>query len=380
MAGKLRVSRRTIAELSFLLRAVLDDLAARGGPQGKAHRSALDCIDAFVKGEPLEAGAVLAARAEIKKLEGRVGAGGPPLWLQLTSLPVEPLLRMAEGDDDRSAIVSERVAEMLRRAEAAGASERFEAMRSEARARAETIDDSLPADEGEGAREAQLLAMARASFEGQALALFDFVGPARDARKTARRADLSRRLEERGLPACAAVLSFEESFGGLLIPVTTEERWREHGLCTLVGAWAMLEEHPSFDLPNGGTTAEQKRLIPVARGTQEDVYFLDEEGGPYYHETIGEAGAVPFGRDARELVARLMFCALTYASQTSRGTPVFPTLERVRAVGPGLGLERVFADATSEWWFGDAAVVVGLQGQVWGIARTEAAAESLGAG
>ncbi len=162
--------------------------------------------------------------------------------------------------------------------------------------------------------------------------------------------------------------------------MTTEERWREHGLCTLVGAWAMLEEHPSFDLPNGGTTAVQKRLIPVARGTQEDVYFLDEEGGPYYHETIGEAGAVPFGRDARELVARLMFCALTYASQTSRGTPVFPTLERVRAVGPGLGLERVFADATSEWWFGDAAVVVGLQGQVWGIARTEAAAESLGAG
>lgn len=381
MVAKPRASRRQIAELSFVLRAILDDIASVGGSKGKAHRAALDVVDAFVRGEAPTPGALKTAREQVAKAVERLGVGSPSVWQALYWVPMDALLQMVERGDDTSALVLEHAGYALRSAHGGDATKRLEALRARGSAHAACVDAApLPAREARPpestrAAEVALLARSRAALSGEALALFDFARPERDAAQTTDRATLAKRLGELELPASEAVLAFEETYGGLLLPVTTCGDWRETRLATLVGPWAMLATHS--ELPRGGKTAETARLVPVARGTQEDVYFLDPSGAAYYHETMGAPGAVPFGADGTELVTRLVFGALTYAAQQQQGTAVFPPATRVADDAAKLGLTRLFADEASAWWCGPAAVVVVFRGQVWGLARTREAVEVL---
>lgn len=382
MVAKPRGSRRSVAELSFLLRAILDQLAVSGGPKGRAHRAALDLADAFARGEVPAPEALAAAREAVGKAVERLGVASPPAWKALSWLPIEALLQMVERGDDLSDLVLTHAGYALSSLDPRDASARLEALRAAARTRAAALDDAplpvrvKPFDEARRAEEAALLARSRAALSGEALSLFDFAQPERDAAQTIGRSTLAERLGALGLPASDAVLGFEETFGGLLLPITTLDDWREDRLYTLVGPWAMLTTHSQ--LPRGGRTAHATPLVPVARGPQEDLYFLDERGAPYYHETMGEPGAVPFGADGAELVARLVFGALTYAAQVPRGTAVFPDPSRVPSAASALGLTRLFADEMTEWWCGPAAVIVVFRGQVWALARTDDAFAALG--
>jgi hypothetical protein len=372
-----RATRREIAELSYVLRAILELIAARGGSKGKAHRAALELVDAFVRGDATTPDALKAAREGVAKAVERLGVFSPPVWKALSWVPLGALLQMVERGDDLSELILEHAANAVHSLDPSVEKDHLDTIREQARVYAAAFDDTpLPARALEyvrraGAAESLLLARSRAALPAEARALFGFAQPERDAGQTTDRTTLVRRLEELGFPVNDAVLAFEETFGGLLLPVTPQDGWRADGLYTLVGPWAMLAAHTS--IPRGGKTAASKRLVPVARGTQEDVYFLDEDGAPFYHETIGEPGAVPFGANAAELVTRLVFASLTYASQSQRGIPVFPPAARVASAAAALGLTQLFADDMSQWWYGSAAVVVIFRGQVWGIARTEEA-------
>ena len=78
----------------------MDDIAAAGGLKGRVQREALDLVDAFARGESPAPEALVAARASVRKFNGRIGAGSPPLLVALSWVPVEPLLDMVEQGDD----------------------------------------------------------------------------------------------------------------------------------------------------------------------------------------------------------------------------------------------------------------------------------------
>jgi hypothetical protein len=373
-----RTSRRQIAELSFILRAILDDIAASGGSKGTVQRAALDLVDAFTRGEAPTSEALTSARDDVAKAIERFGVSSPPVWKALYWVPIAALIGMVESGVDSADHVLLHAGYAL---SSMGAAARLDGMRTQARTDAAGIDHApLPAPERAIpddvlADEAALLARSRAAFTGEALELFDFVQPARDAAQTTDRATLAKRLEQHDLPANESVLAFEETFGGLLLPLTTYDDWRDQGLYTMIGPSAMLDTHAAP--PTGGTLGETTLLVPVARGSQEDIYFLDEDGAPYFHETMGERSAVPFGADGTELVTRLLFGALVFAAQELRGTPVSPPVNRIASAAAQLELTRLFADDATEWWCGSAAVIVVFRGQVWGLARTPEAIVAL---
>jgi hypothetical protein len=290
------------------------------------------------------------------------------------------LLLMVERGDDESEHVLTYASYAVLAADATARAQRFEELRAQAVAACAEIDDEpLPVREEQVsastlAIESALLERSRAALSGEALALFDAMRPARDAKQTTDRATLTELLERLDYPVSEAVLAFEETFGGLLLPTNSFDDWRKDRLYTLVGASAALQVGWSIP-PRGGATTATTRLVPVALGPQDDVYFLDEHGAAYYHETIGEPGAVPFGADGAELVTRLVMAALTYSysGTSSHGTAVWPPVARVASAAATLGLTRLSSDASSEWWAGAAAVVVVLRGQTFGLARTDEA-------
>jgi len=385
VTAKPRTTRRRIAELAFVMRAMVDELGAAGSPDVSAHRAALDLVDAFVRGTEPTAAALEEVRNSVASACKRYGASNAGAYRALCSVPMAALLLMVDRGDDESDHVLTYVGYAVPDLDHAGRTRRVEALRAQASVAVAAVDDTpLPPRKihvaaATRAAESALLERSRTALSGQALALFDLVHPARDARRTADRAALTKRLEELDYPVSEAVLAFEETFGGLLLPTSAFDDWREDRLYTLVGPWAALGGDMSM-YPRGGKTAATTRLVPVALGPQDDVYFLDERGAAYYHETIGEPGAVPFGADGAELVTRLVMGVLTiaYSGTSAHGTAVWPPAARVASAAATLGLTRLFADETSEWWAGPAAVVVVMRGMTFGLARTAEALAVLG--
>ena len=376
MTSKPRASRRRIAEMAFILRALVDAIEAAGSKNVAAHRAALDLVDAFVRGEPATAAGSKAARDAVTKACARYANAWslPPVQKALYAVPIGAVLTMVETGQDHSAYVVEQAANAVPDEEPAAGAARVGALRAEAEARAAAIDDAPIARTRTEESEEALLEQARAALSGDALALFDAIRPVRDAQRKGDRAAIAKLLEELGYPPSDAVLAFEEKFGGLLIPVTTDEDWRDDGLHTLVGPWAVLDSgyrpHRRDDDPFGA-------LVPVAYGLQDEVYLLDEHGAPWYHDPTGDTYVVPFGANGAELVTRLVMAAFTYASREPQGTALWPPFARVATAAKALGLTRLFADERTEWWYGPSAIVVVFNGQVCALARTEEAAVAL---
>jgi hypothetical protein len=380
MPTKPRASRRRIAEMAFVLRALVDAIETAGSKNVAAHRAALDLVDAFVRGEPAPLEACKAARASVNAACARYARAGslPPVPKALYAVPIHSLLAMVETGQDHGAHWLAAAAEAVPHEEPAAAAKRVAALRVEAEARCTAIDDTplarrQPSAETQAAERA-LLDRARAALTGDALALFDAVGAVRDAQRTRDRALLAARLDELGYPASEAVLAFEETFGGLLVPVTADEDWRDDGLYTLVGPWAVFASgyrpHRRDDDPFGA-------LVPVAYGLQDEVYLLDEQGAPWLHDPTGDTYVVPFGANGAELVTRLVMAAFTYASHAPQGTALWPPVARVATAASALGLTRLFADERTAWWYGPSAIVVVFNGHVYALARTEEALAAL---
>ncbi len=382
MSSKPRTSRRGIAELAYVLRALLRDIEAAGSKNVAAHHAALAVVDACVRGEQPTPAAIQAARAAVTKACERYANAYklPPIMAALYALPIVNLLWMVESGQESAANIVADAARAVLGADAAARRRRIEDLLAEARRHAATIDDGpfwprkKEVDADARAAERALLERSRAALSGDALALFDAIGPARDADKIAPRARLTERLTKLGYPLSDALLAFEESFGGLCIPVSADAEWREDRVYTCIGAWATVEpDHrwrQSDDDPPGP-------LVPVAYGLQDDVYLLDVRGGAWYHDPTGATFVVPFGADGAELVTRLVMAAFTYASHAPQGTPLWPPVAVAHTAAAALGLRRLFADERSEWWYAPCATVVVFQGKVYALARSEEAAAAL---
>lgn len=368
--------------MAFVLRALVDDIERAGSKNVAAHRAAIDLVDAFVRGEKTTPAAIQAARDAITKACERYANAYklPPVQAALYAVPMVNLLWMIDRGDDVSAEILDHAARAVVGADKVTGKARVDALRADAAAHAAAIDDApvAPRTKRVSARtqaaERALLDRTRAALSGDALALFDAIGPARDTKKTASRATLTKRLEKLAYPVSDAVLEFEEAFGGLVIPVTNDEHWREDNMCTRVGVWAMIEPEYQWtqreDDPPGP-------LVPIAYGLQDETYLLDARGAPWFHDPTGDTYVVPFGADGAELVTRLVMAAFTYASHAPRGTPLWPPLDRAHAAAKTLGLRRLFADDMTEWWYGPHAVVVVFRGTVYALARTEEAVAAL---
>ncbi len=384
MVAKPRTSRRRIAELSLVLRALVDEFETAGIRRVAGHRAALDLADAFARTELVTKTALDAVRADVAREKARYGAMNAVLYTQYAGLPIASLLLMVERGDDESEHVLTYASYSVLGADSAAGKKRIEALRSDAAEHVGAIDDApLPVvEERESPRaqaaESALLARSRAGLSPEAVALLERLGSFRDAKQTTDSETLAKLLRELDYPVSESVLAFEETFGGLLLPTTRFDDWRKDRRHTLVGPWAALRS--GFTIPpRGGEHGAATKLVPVALGRQDDVYFLDERGAAYYHETVGEPSAIPFGIDGAELVTRLVAAALTYASEDRDGTAVFPSAAQIAKVAVGIGLTRLFADETSEWWSGPTAVVVVFRGQAWGLAWTDEAVAALSA-
>lgn len=137
-----RTTRRQLAELSYLLRAILDEVAAAGGPVTEAHRRALDLVDAFVAGDETARDALPDAGAAVTAANARYGVWSPPLQKALYWLPLVALAAMAQTGDDKRDLVVTHAGYAIPGLDWGGATARIDVLRAEAAARCAAIDDT----------------------------------------------------------------------------------------------------------------------------------------------------------------------------------------------------------------------------------------------
>lgn len=109
-----------------------------------------------------------------------------------------------------------------------------------------------------------------------------------------------------------SVAAFEASFGGLVIP--DEPGQAPDDPSWLFGAHACLSSEAHV-APRGGDAA--RKLVPVVYSPNDVIYFLDENGHGYAQDTIEEGSAVPYARNSRELVTRILLHHALFSLQES---------------------------------------------------------------
>ena len=237
MSAKPRASRRRIAEMSLLLRGLLDDIAAAGGMKGKVHREALDLVDAFARsGEAPPPGALAAARSAIAKVVGRIGVGSSPLLMALSHVPVELVLRMVEEGDDLGRYVIEHAVNSVVGRSPEGAAERVEALLAQAHALADGIDEvrcPAPTD---------LADLPVHDLDLPAIAIAHLV--ARGAHRGGKHADAAATtalLTDRGRPVSPRSCLFEAAYGGLELFETDPD-----AAALVAGPYAFFSASPGY--------------------------------------------------------------------------------------------------------------------------------------
>lgn len=278
VVAKPRASRRLIAELAFILRALLDEYEAAGLRKIAGHRAALDLAEWFIGGADIAPTALADARASILAERARYGRSSAGLYWQFCGLPVDALLLMIERGDDESTHVLTYARQSVPKADWAAGTKRVEELQRAARMHAAAVDDSPLGSKKPTA--------------GEQIVLVD--GFVAERGKTVDRATLKARLGELGRPSTEHLLAFEERFGGLLLPVSRLDYWREDKAFIEVGVWACIDSDA------------------VARGVQDDVYVLDENGAAWCHSLTDPP--MPFGESGEELVTRLVLVARTLQS------------------------------------------------------------------
>lgn len=108
--------------------------------------------------------------------------------------------------------------------------------------------------------------------------------------------------KQHNYPLHPAVLEFEATFGGLLLPdegvsVDLEEpHW-------LFGAYACLRSEAHVQ-PRGGSKA--RKLVPVVYSPNDVIYYLDADGKAFAQDTIEDLSAMPYAANATALVCRIL--------------------------------------------------------------------------
>lgn len=359
-----RISRRQLAELSYVLAAISRRIAEAGGPDPEAHRDALALVDAFVRGEKTTKKALRAARDAAMAENNRYGVHSAPLQQARYWLPVGALVSMADTLEDQSELVLTHAGYAMPGDGGAVLSwgereARLAVLKDEARAVCAGIDatplEPPPRPAKTSAKEAEHTDVARAALDPAVRPLFERLGAVRSAGVVKSRDAVEKLLRKHGYPVSEPVLEFEERFGGLMVPTTDKEGWRERGEWVLMGVAACIAGGGKKP-PRGGPGNAAQGLVPVVMGPQDDVTFLDPSGRAWWHDTIGARDAVPFGEGGPELVARWLCAACTLAGRYSgaqalrNGTAL--------AVAESLALSLVAVDDRRRYWASGEAVVV----------------------
>jgi len=326
---KARASRRQIAAASFLCRGLLDELATAGGLKARAHRDALDLVDAFVRGEPPTPDAIAASRAAMAKVSGRMGVGGPPFFVALCRVPIELVFRMIESGDDLSKYVREHALGAIVGDEA---EKRVNDLAAKAEAQASEIDNgplATPAHEVIGDTEALDL-------PALALALL----ATRKATRSGKHATAKATRELcvlRGWDPYPAVLAFEKKYGGLEVFETDPD-----AAALVVGPYASLSASPGY-------TRRARELVPVAIAWNDVYYALDARGRGFTNAAMVEGTFRPSAPNGRALLTQAI---LWRALETHPSS--FVTHEG--RIGATLAKERslealtAVAGETERWW------------------------------
>jgi len=300
-----------VSALVAVVRAVVADLAQHGRPLRAIGRDALALLERWVAHEVIaddvlanaqsrvhEDGVPRAEREPDRAIHWANTALGNTLWMA----------RKGRGWKGVPPSIMDAATYALSSLAVAGVRDHIalEALRTAALAglvRAAQGDTSRPKS---APRAPKIARKARKKRLGQALV--PFIGATANARLAALdavfdptlrgvEADLRILLARHGYPVHAAVLAFEERYGGLVFADAPDESG--HDWC--FGAFACLsgDAHVS---PRGGTF---EALVPVAYSPNDAIYFLDAEGAAWAQDTIEDARAAPFAKDGDELVARI---------------------------------------------------------------------------
>jgi hypothetical protein len=117
-------------------------------------------------------------------------------------------------------------------------------------------------------------------------------------------AAVQQRLAEHGFTAHAAVLAFEERWGGMILP-----RGREAGDWSF-GAYSCVATGE-----RGGRGHARRRLVPVACSPNDVVYFLDATGAAWGQDTVEEPSAVRVASDGDHLIATIVLFERVFAER-----------------------------------------------------------------
>lgn len=333
---KQRASRRRIAEMSFLCRGLLDELATVGGLKARAHHDALDLVDAFVRGEPPKPEAIAAARAAMAKVSGRLGVGGPPLFVALSNVPIELVFRMMESGDDLSKYVRSNAIGAIP-GPPESAAPRVEELFVKAQARAASIDDGgIPTPPHEVAVDTRV-----ETLDLPAIAIAHLV--ARGAARTGKHADEAATralLGSCGLAAHPSVLAFEASYGGLELFESDPD-----APALVVGPYAYLSASPGYE-------GRKRDHVPVAFAWNDVYYALDARGRGFTNASMVEGVFRPSAPNGRALLTQaILWRALEThpASFSTHEGREGAALAKARAL-PAI---EDAAGKTERWW-GDA--------------------------
>lgn len=325
----MRVSRRRIAEVSFLLRALVEELAAAGGLGGRVHREALDVVDAFARGEAPAPESLTAARAAVAKAVGRIGMGSAPLHVALSYVPMDLLFRMVESGDDLSAHIAGHAAHVLRTAGTTGdVDARVQALSAEAAARAASFDDAPreppPGASVVGGLDVDLPALALLHLVARRAGRIGKHGSAKATRAL---------LAASGHRASRAILAFEAAYGGLELHEGGEPA------ALVVGPYALGSSGPAM----------QDVLVPVAMASDDVCYALDTKGRGFTCARMVEGVFRPSAANGRALLAQAV---LWRALVTHSGS--FVTREGLHgdamAAARGAPAIEDVRGPTERWW------------------------------
>ncbi len=291
MTAKPRGSRRRVAEMSGVLRGLLDDIAAAGGPKARAHREALELVDAFARGEARPPEAIAATRAALAKVIGRISSGSPPLFSALSYLPIELLLRMVESGEDLSRHVLQHAALAVVGAAPVDAAKRVEELCRRAEELANGIDDTPIAaspDEITVDRSIHCLGL-------PAIAVAHLASRASSRSGKHAGADATRALLlARGYQPSPAVLAFEAAYGGLQLfesdPDAPALLVGPYAICSALGSYRRADDEP----------------VPVVLASNDVCYALDVTGRGFTNAAMVEGVFRPSAPDGRSLLTQAL--------------------------------------------------------------------------
>lgn len=352
-----------VSALAVVVRTAVGELEASGRPPSGATMAALACVERWVAGSPVTAAELEAARAAAHGASDKAPDGAADRAVSWANAAVGNLAFVASKargwqNGERAVMDAAECTISSIGADARGISERLEATRVAALARA-IASGALPkAPRGATAAgkprriKAELAAFIGAVPSARLAALKAIVDPAKRGDDDALRA----RLTACKYPVHEPVLAFERRYGGLVMP----EAPGCEGMDFWFGAFACLDGR-SGDGPRGGADLAPAAgaLVPVVLAPNDVIYFLDGDGVAWAQDTIEEPAATRFARDGDRMVARILIFQIAFERRFT-GTTEELEGQHGEEVATGLGLPLVAeaSDDLARVWADERCVVV----------------------